>query len=324
MKRWSRISGIIFLLALIPFLINNGLVIASVQGQAKTPLRLGGELYDNWSESLAVTAPEGNMPIWLRQTTNTISGPDTWRCVTCHGWDYQGKDGAYRAGSNYTGFPGILQARNMAPQVVLDRLTGKENPAHNFSQWLDSNSLDALVVFITQGLVDDDQFIDPVSFEVINGNAAVGQGLYEGLCANCHGADGTMIHFRFEGLGTTLGTLAVLDPWRFLHKTRFGTPGTEMGKVVGVEQQWSPQQGRDVLLYVQSLPTGLSKATPAVSGDERDGTPVVGGEVTENWLTNILNAVGSVANSMGFVLLVGTALIGFLLLAIWTIRGGRK
>ena len=267
MKRWAWISGILIFLTLVHSFINSKPVLASDQEQTKSAIRLGGELYDNWFDSLETAPPVGDMPIWSRQTTNTTSGPDTWRCVTCHGWDYQGKDGAYRAGANYTGFPGLLQARNKDPQAILDQLTGKEDPAHDFSQWIDHTSLDALVVFITQGLVDDDQFIDPVSLVVIDGNVEAGKELYDGLCANCHGPDGTAIQFRFEGLGTTLGTLAVLDPWRFLHKTRFGAPGTEMGNVVGVERQWTPQEGRDVLLYAQSLPTGLSKATPASSAE---------------------------------------------------------
>ena len=324
MKRWSWISGMIIFLVLILFFINIGLAGASEQEQTKSILRLGGELYDNWFESLEIIPPAGNMPIWSRQTTNITSGPDTWRCVACHGWDYQGKDGAYRAGSNFTGFPGILQARIKDPQVILDQLTGKIDPEHDYSKWMDTSSLNALVEFITQGVVDDDQFIDPVLYEVIDGNAEAGKRLYDGLCAKCHGADGGMIQFRFEGLGTTLGTLAVLDPWRFLHKTRYGTPGTEMGKVVGVEQQWTPQQGRDVLLYAQSLPTGLIKATPAVSGEEGGSTPDPVGGPDQNWLIRLLTAMGSIANSLGYILLAGVALIGISLLVIWAIRGGRK
>lgn len=307
-----------------PFFINHGLAPASGQEQGKSALHLGGELYDNWFESLGTAPPGGNMPVWPRQTNNTASGPDTWRCVTCHGWDYQGKDGAYRADSNFTGFPGLLQARNKDPQIILDQLTGKISPDHDYSTWIDSTSLNALVEFITKGLVDDGQFIDPVSLVVIDGNAAVGKDLYEGLCAQCHGEDGTMIQFRFGGLGTTLGTLAVLDPWRFLHKTRYGTPGAEMGKVVGVEQTWTAQQGRDVLLYAQSLPTGLIKATAQASGEDPDGFTGTGGGFSESWITGFIAAIGSIANSLGFALLAGTVLIGIILVVVWAVRGGRK
>jgi mono/diheme cytochrome c family protein len=323
-KRWAWVSGRLLLLALTLLFIDIGLALASGLVQGKTSLRLGGELYDNWFESLGISPPDGNMPVWSRQTTNTTSGPDTWRCATCHGRDYQGNEGAYRAGSNYTGFPGLLQSSFKDPQAILDQLTGQTDPDHDYSNWMDENSLNALVEFITQGLVDDDQFIDPVSLEVIDGNAAAGMSLYEGLCAKCHGVDGTLIQFHFDGLGTTLGTLAVLDPWRFLHKTRYGTPGTAMGKVVGVEQEWTAQQGRDVLKYAQSLPTGLSKATPAGATDGENVTPGESGVPAQNWLTGILKIVGSIANSLGLVLLGAAAIIGILLLVIWAGRAGRK
>ncbi len=111
------------------------------------------------------------------------------------------------------------------------------------------------------------------ALEVIGGDMAVGKQLYDGVCAACHGKDGTTIKFRFEGLDATLGTLAALDPWRFLHKTRYGTPGTSMGKVVGVDQQWTAQQGRDVLLYAQSLVTGSDQGHAAGRpGRNRQGT----------------------------------------------------
>lgn len=326
MKRWAWIGGFLILMVLALVVLSAGApVAASGLEQQKSTLRLGGELYDNWAASLGKQPPSGDSPLWARQTTNTRSGADTWRCVTCHGWDYQGKDGAYRAGSNFTGFPGLMAASKKSPQAILDQLSGKSDPSHNFSTQLDANSLNALVEFITKGLTDDNQFINPVSLDVIGGDTTAGKQMYEAVCAACHGKDGTTIKFRFEGLDATLGTLATLDPWRFLHKTRFGTPGTSMGKVVGVDQQWTPQQGRDVLLYVQSLPTGLTKATPQASLENRQGTPAgqTGGPA-QSWLTGLLTAFGAMATSLGFAMLVGASLIGVLLLLVWAIRGGKK
>ncbi len=70
----------------------------------------GAQLYDKWYAVLGVDPPAGNMPIWSRQTTNTRSGADTWRCSECHGWDYRGSQGEYQAGSHYTGFPRLIDA----------------------------------------------------------------------------------------------------------------------------------------------------------------------------------------------------------------------
>jgi cytochrome c553 len=326
MNRWTWIGSFIIMLFLAIIIFSAGRpAAASGLEQQKSPLRLGGELFDSWFDSIGKQPPSGNMPLWSRQTTNTRSGADTWSCVTCHGWDYQGKDGAYRSGSNYTGFPGLLAASKKDPKAILDQLNGVADPAHNFSGLIDPNGLNALVEFISKGLIDDNQYINPVTLEVIGGDAASGKQLYESVCAACHGKDGTTIKFRFEGLDGTLGTLAVLDPWRFLHKTRYGTPGTPMGKVVGVDQQWTAQQGRDVLLYAQTLTTGLSKATPAAALSGKEGTPVgKPGGPAQNWLTGILTAFGAIATSLGFALLVGASLIGVLLLIVWAIRGDRK
>jgi thiosulfate dehydrogenase len=263
------------------------------------------------------------MPLWDQQKTNTISGPDTWRCVTCHGWDYQGKDGAYRAGTNFTGFPGVYQnSQKLSREQIIAELNGTANPAHNFKDLIGEQGLNDLADFINQALIDDAQYINPVTLEVVGGDGQHGKVLFNGSCAKCHGADGQKIKFRFEGLDATLGTLSVLDPWRFLHKTRFGTPGTAMASFIGYDLGWKPQDGRDVLLYTQSLPTGLTKATPPASLAGRELTPSgQPGGPAQNWLTGLLTAFGAMATSLGFALLAGAALIGIILLLVWAMRG---
>ena len=326
MKRWKWISGTLFVLALALLVFNAGNpAAASTPEQTNPSIPRGGALYDNWPAALGKQAPAGNSPLWGKQTSNTRSGADTWRCVTCHGWDYQGKDGAYRAGSNYTGFPGVLLAASKSKEDIIAQLNGQKDPQHNFKDLLGDQGLNDLADFIKGALIDDNQFINPVTLEVIGGDTAHGKQLFDGVCAACHGKDGTTIKFRFEGLDATLGTLAALDPWRFLHKTRFGTPGTPMGKIIGYDAGWTPQDGRDVLLYAQSLPTGLTKATPPASLPGREGTPVgLPGGPAQNWLTGLLTAIGAMATSFGFALLAGAALIGVILLVVWGIRGGRK
>ena len=68
----------------------------------------GGLLYDKWWKAAGVDEPSGDQALWATQETNTRDGADTWRCKECHGWDYQGADGAYGSGSHFTGFPGVL------------------------------------------------------------------------------------------------------------------------------------------------------------------------------------------------------------------------
>jgi mono/diheme cytochrome c family protein len=289
--------------------------------QADTNIPRGGALYDNWFQELGNPAPPGDMPVWSRQTTNTQSGPDTWRCVTCHGWDYQGKDGAYRSGSNYTGFPSVYkQVQDMSEDEIVTHLKGSKDPSHNFSTYIDDASLKDLAGFLKNGLIDDSQYIDLVSLKVIGGDAAHGKDLYDQQCASCHGADGQKKTLTYEGQNISLGTLAVIDPWRFLHKTRFGTPGTKM--VIGYELGWSPQDGRDVLLYAQSLPGGSlpAQTTPAIGSSTSTPSQLVGGPAS-SLFTGFLTALAAMGAAVGFALLLGAGLIGIILVVVWLIRG---
>lgn len=283
----------------------------------------GAMLYDQWYVVLGVDAPPGNMPLWDRQTNNTRSGPDTWRCVSCHGWDYQGRDGAYRYGSNYTGFPGVFSAREKQPDEIMAALKGANNPDHDFSAYLDDAAITDLTNFITQALIDDNEFIDPQTLQIKGGDQAHGEELYTQSCAKCHGTDGKTIAFRFEGRDASLGTLATLDPWRFLHKTRYGKPGTEM--TVGAELGWTPQDGRDVVLYARSLPTGLEAQAqePSMEGQMPDTVQQPGGPAT-SILAGILTALGAVATGLGFAIMIGGVLVGVILLIVWLIRGQKS
>jgi mono/diheme cytochrome c family protein len=295
---------------------------AAAQGADPGVVR-GAMLYDNWSAVLGSDSPAGNMPIWSRQTTNTHSGADTWRCVTCHGWDYQGKDGAYRSGSNATGFPGVYAAaQNLSEAEIAAALKGKNDPEHDFSTYMNDAAISDLAKFIKSALIDDSKYIDPQALSVIGGDAAQGKMLFADQCASCHGADGAKIQFRFEGRDATLGTIAIIDPWRFLHKTRYGTPGTEM--VIGATLGWTEQEGRDVLLYAQSLPSGLEPAEQGQSRSSSDELPQSPAGQSGNFFVGLLTAFGAMVTSLGFALFLGVFLIGVIFLIVWALRERRK
>jgi cytochrome c553 len=286
--------------------------------QSENPVVLGARLYDDWSKIVpGASIPVGNNLIWSRQTNNTRSGADTWRCVTCHGWDYQGKDGAYKSGSNATGFPGILADSDLSQSELVSIISGGNDLQHDFSVFLRDEDLNNLAVFIQDGLINDNQYIDIITRKVISGDLENGQTRYENTCATCHGIDGRKLTFRYEGVDTALGTLAVQDPWRFLHRTRFGTArAPEMP--IGADLGWTPQDGRDVVYYVQStLPTGfeVSNSTPqTIQQVENQGGPA------NNIFSGIITAFGAMATSLGFAVLVGAALIGIILLLVWLLR----
>jgi cytochrome c553 len=299
-------------------------VFAVTSAFAQTPLPeeervRGALLYDDWMQVKGVAAPSGNHPIWGRQSSNTRSGPDTWRCVSCHGWDYQGKDGAWSSGADYTGFPGVYAARNLPISSLVGILQGAGDPEHDFSAYLSPEDRNALAVFIREGLVDDNQYIDRVSRRVIGGNVEHGKALYEQTCATCHGDDGLKITFRYEGMQVSLATLAVQDPWRFLHRTRFGVaraPEMPIGATLG----WTAQDGRDVLAYAQGLaPLPEAALTPALLGRETTPAAQPGGPA-QTIVGGILTALGAITTGLGFALLLGALLVGILLVVVWIIR----
>jgi thiosulfate dehydrogenase len=302
-------------------------IAANVQGQDRTLLTpsdndlvQGALLYDNWYATLGINPPSGNMPIWSRQSTNTRSGPDTWRCSECHGWDYLGVDGAYGSGSHRTGFPNVMALANkMTAEDIVAHLKGMKDPAHDFSAYMDNTTLAQLAVFLKNGMIDDTEYINPVSLQVIQGDIAHGQQLFASTCASCHGSDGKQIAFRTEGIVEYLGSIANRDPWRFLHRTRFGTAGTNMP--IGYTLGWSPADGRDLLAFGQSLPTGGEIAIiESTSPASHIPTPLPGSGPS-NWFTGIFTGLGIVTVMGGYaVLFIG----GFLLVGIIVVTILRK
>ncbi|MBN2387928.1 MAG: c-type cytochrome [Anaerolineales bacterium] len=311
-----------------PFLLLAGLALlaaaGSVQAQEQTPppeeqipadedIVQGALLYDSWFAALGVLPPEGNMPVWSRQSTNTRSGPDSWRCAECHGWDYRGAQGAYGAGSHYTGFPDLMPlAASLSIDEIVAHLQGANDPAHDFSGYLDDQALVQLATFLKYSLIDDTLYINPVSLQVIGGDMDHGQALYESTCAACHADDGKGILFRTEGVNEYLGSLALRDPWRFLHRTRFGTAGTSMP--IGYALGWTPADGRDILAYAQTLPTGGE----IVLGEQfappaPEPMPVPGGPA-ENFLEGVLTGIGVFAAALSYAILFlgGFLVLGFL------------
>lgn len=303
-----------FSLFAVLFLLGIGAASArGFQAPAADDITSGAQLYDKWYAVLGQSAPGGNMPLWSSQTTNTRSGAETWRCAECHGWDYKGKDGAYSTGSHYTGFPGVLNSTAAVAAV----LKGATDPGHDFSAYLDDASLNQLAAFIKNGLIDDSQYIDTVTLKTKGGDTNHGQNLYETTCAKCHGPDGKLIIFRTEGINESLGAVANRDPYRFLHRTRFGVAGTEMP--IGRDLGWTPKDGVDVLAYVQTLPTGTEQEQPSNVGEGSDASPQVGGPppgVAGGILTGLLAFLGTFGVSAFF--LFGLVVLGFLV--VWALR----
>jgi len=300
----------IIVIAVIAWLVG-GITLAVEASPSQDDIIRGAQLYDKWYAVLGVDPPAGNMPIWSRQTTNTRSGADTWRCSECHGWDYRGSQGEYQVGSHYTGFPDLWTlVQGLTTEDIVNHLKGSLDPAHNFSSYLDDTSLNQLADFLKFGIIDDRAYINPISLRVLNPDFSHGQTLFQTTCLACHGEDGKKIVFRIEGIDEYLGSIANRDPWRFLHRTRFGVAGTDMP--VGISLGWQPTDGRDILAYAQTLPTGGEIIGEPTRNPQITPAPLQGGPANNIW-TGILTGLGTMVG-MG---VVAVAFIGgFILLAL--------
>ncbi|MFQ5435980.1 MAG: c-type cytochrome, partial [Anaerolineae bacterium] len=230
---------------------------------AGDPVR-GGLLYDKWWAVQAADnadehdhddheatsgAPEGDHPLWATQDTNTRSGNDTWRCKECHGWDYQGADGAYGDGSHFTGFIGVLQLAGGDANDILAALQGETNADHDFSTVMEEQDLIDLALFISQETLDTSELINADKSSV--GDAAAGETLFGEVCALCHGPGGNAINFHGIDDPEFLGHLAPGNPWEFVHKVRFGQPGWPMPSAIN--NDWSNEDVANVLAYAQTF-----------------------------------------------------------------------
>jgi thiosulfate dehydrogenase len=192
--------------------------------------------------------------LWGTQSTNERSGADTWRCKECHGWDYKGVDGAYGSGSHMTGFAGIFSNAGGSPAEILLAMSGSTNPDHDFSTVMSEQDLIDISLFVSQLQVDTDSFVAEDKSAL--GNAANGEESYGEVCALCHGPDGETINFHSFDDPEYVRTIAVDNPWEFIHKVRFGQPGSPMPSAI--INGWTDADVANVLAYAQTLPEDAS------------------------------------------------------------------
>ncbi len=214
----------------------------------------GGRLYDNWFASLGKKGPTETHPSWPAANTN-VSGDGTWRCKSCHGWDYAGRDGRYRSGSNATGIVGVQRMKGRDVEAIMTLL---ENKTHRFTdELLPQHAKYRLAMFIAQGQHTATQYIG--SNNQIKGDAAKGRPVFQNVCASCHGFDGRARKLGassdkadagYKGDALFVGTKAVSGPTEVLHKIRNGHPGAIMVSL----RPFPMDVAVNLLAYAQTLP----------------------------------------------------------------------
>jgi len=209
-------------------------------------IAFGGRLYDNFAEAQGKTLPPFTHSAYPK--AGKKKGPATWRCKECHGWDYNGVDGAYKKGSHFTGIKGIRAYDGGDPAKVAEILRDK---THRYSEsFLSDEMVKRLALFVTKGQMKVEDFLVKGT-NTVRGDLERGKAAYQNLCAVCHDYDGRGMNFGGADNPTYVGTEAVSNPAEVFHKVRNGNAGDAM-----TAQMWLDAKTQaDIVAYTQTLPT---------------------------------------------------------------------
>jgi thiosulfate dehydrogenase len=222
------------------FLLAGASLDRASSAEIDSELARGGRLYDKWFGENKTAKPTADHPVYPHKGGKY--GKDaSWRCKECHGWDYQGKDGAYAKGGHATGIKGIAGAFGRDPKDIAAMFRDK---IHGYSEaQLSAKDADALALFVSKGQIDMSKYID-TSTGKSKGQAAKGEAYFNTLCAGCHGTDGKKVPNA-----PSLGSVAD-NPYEMLHKVMNGQPGEAMPALRALD----PQIAADIVAYLPSLP----------------------------------------------------------------------
>jgi len=218
----------------------------SVPSEAWT-LAAGGRIYDKWWAAL--DRPE---PVYFTHPAypadGSKSGADTWRCVTCHGWDYKGATGIFRSGDDYTGIKGIDGAAGRDEGEIVALLRA---PLHGYTrEMIDDDAMARLAAFVARGQIDMSKYVDLATREIIAGDIDRGRAVFQTNCAACHGFDGRQLNWGGPGEDAFIGTEAASLPDEVMNKMLNAHPGVWMINL----RAFGPDLAADVLRYASTLP----------------------------------------------------------------------
>jgi cytochrome c553 len=238
-------------------LVTVGSVIPALAGDKMEPgglekgraaeLSYGGRLYDNHWGVMGMAAPVLPNPAYPADPADAPNS--TWRCVSCHGWDYAGSKGHLgqkgQLGEAGAQFTGIRDAKGRPPEEITEHL---RSPTHRqITEGLSDEAMKALSLFVCCGQHDIAVLLGPNGEGI--GDPMQGKDIYEGVCARCHQADGKASIYGEKGDMSSLGWIARERPQQAIHKIINGVPSADM-----LALRFLGDDGmRDLITYLQSL-----------------------------------------------------------------------
>lgn len=181
----------------------------------------GGRLYDNWITELREQTPDSLHPLWPSNNKDNTTIEESWRCVSCHGWQFE-KSISHQTRTSIT------------TEQLKKKLYEKD---HGFREWLDTQAIQNITHFINLGIVK--------RIDIDSSNPELAKPYYESICANCHGQYGQTINTI-----KPLGESALQQPAKVLHKIINGHPNGTMPalRVFGIPLSIN------MCAYLQQLP----------------------------------------------------------------------
>jgi len=205
----------------------------------------GGRLYSDWMIELDDRAPEKINPNFVGKTDDIAQ---SWRCVSCHGWDYKGANSQ----------TGIMGKKGANPADIVAVL---QDEKHGYQDYLDRDDLLDIARFITIGMVDMDAMVERATGKA-KAYGLAQRPFFETVCAMCHGAEGQSLP------GVSLGRFANQQPYLTLHSIFNGHPGAVMPSL----RAFDDKKLVELLAYMQTLPENASLVSI-----------VRGGRLYDNW-----------------------------------------
>lgn len=213
---------------------------------------LGGKLYDNYWAGSGSTPPATRNPSFPSDLS--VSHTDSWRCVSCHGWDYDGAEKARGSTQQQQQFVSLRHLQGTDPFNMLELFT----KAHPDQKALASGGLplDLLLLFLTVGQYDPNNFKPEKSLS--EKSLARGRDIFEGVCMSCHDPNGKSGFQSLPGVRGSLGWQARHQPSRMIHKIINGVPGESMLALRFMDEPAIA----DLVAYLKTLDTDAGQVDP--------------------------------------------------------------
>ncbi len=201
----------------------------------------GAKLYDKWYAVTKADKPKSTHPAWPASNTKK-KGATTWRCKSCHGWDYKGTKGAYATGSYETGIKGIEGMKDAELSKIISVL---KNNTHKLSGKIADTDMQSLALFVSKGQIDMSKYINYETKIPTPGDAGRGKNYFNTMCAQCHGVKGDMP----KDMDITLSK-QLKNPWEVMHKILNGQPAEQMPALRTLDRQIV----LDLMAHLATLP----------------------------------------------------------------------